>query len=58
MYELHIRLKDKSEPPPRRKIYPLDQRELDELKATLQKWMDSNRIEPSNSPYGAAVLFA
>ena len=58
MYEHRIRLKDEGAPPPRRKIYPLDQQELSELKTTLQTWMDSNRIEPSNSPYGAPVLFA
>ena len=58
LYEHKIRLKDESEPPPRRKIYPLDQKELAELKSTLQSWLNSNRIVPSNSPYGAPVLFA
>lgn len=58
MYEHKIRLKDEDAPPPRRKIYPLDQKELEELKSTLKTWLESNRIEPSNSPYGAPVLFA
>ena len=58
LYEHRIRLKDESEPPPRQKIYPLDQKELAELKSTLQSWLNSNRIVPSNSPYGAPVLFA
>ena len=32
MYEHRIRLIDESAPPPRRKIYPLDEHELTELK--------------------------
>ena len=58
LYEHRIRLKDESAPPPRRKIYPLDEVELAELKRQITEWLDSNRIVPSNSPYGAPVLFA
>ena len=32
--------------------------ELEELKKTLTTWLDSNRIAPSDSPYGAPILFA
>ena len=58
LYEFHIRLRDERADPPRRKIYPLDARELAELKSTLTKWLETNRIVPSDSPYGAPVLFA
>ena len=58
LYEFRIRLQDETADPPRRKIYPLDARELEELKSTLITWLDSNRIVPSDSPYGALVLFA
>ena len=57
-FEHRIRLKDEAAQPPRRKIYPLDQTELEELKKQLSGWLDTNRIEPSTSPYGAPVLFA
>lgn len=57
-FEHRIRLKDEAAQPPRRKIYPLDQKELEELKKQLSGWLDTNRIEPSTSPYGAPVLFA
>jgi hypothetical protein len=45
-------------PPPKRKIYPLDNVELVELKKQLAEFLDSNRIKPSNSPYGSPILFA
>ena len=57
MYEHRICLIDESAPPPQRKIYPLDETKLAELKKQLTLWLESNHIEPSNSPYGAPVLF-
>ncbi len=45
-------------PPPKRKIYPLDDIELEELKKQLAFFLETNRIVPSRSPYGAPILFA
>ena len=42
MYEHCIRLIDESAPPPRRKIYPLDEHELTELKKKLTLWLEFN----------------
>ena len=53
-----IPLRDPEAPPPKRKLYPLDNVELAELKKQLTEFLDSNRIEPSSSPYGAPILFA
>lgn len=53
-----IPLKDPNALPPKRKLYPLDNVELEELKAQIKSFLDSNRIEPSCSPYGAPILFA
>ena len=50
-------MRDERADPPRRKIYPLDAQELDELKSTLTNWLETDRIVPSDSPYGAPVLF-
>ena len=49
---------DENAPPPKRKLYPLDQRELEELKKQLSEFMDSGRIEMANGAYGAPILFA
>lgn len=57
-FEHRIRLKDESAPPPRRKIYPLDQTELAELKKQIVDMLSKNQIRPSDSPYGAPILFA
>lgn len=56
--EHKIPLKDENAPPPKRKIYPLDNDELVELKKQISELLESNRIEPSNGPYGAPILFA
>lgn len=53
-----VRLKDPNKDPPKRKIYPLDNDELVELKSQLDLFLKSGRIVPSSSPYGAPVLFA
>ena len=45
-------------PPPRRKIYPLDQIELAELKKQIVELLKKNKIRVSDSPYGAPILFA
>lgn len=51
-------MKDPSANPPKRKLYPLDTAELEELKSQLKVLLDSNRIVPSASPYGSPILFA
>ena len=53
-----IRLLDEKAEPPKRRIYPLDNNELEELKTQLKTFIETNRIRPSNSPYGAPILFA
>ncbi len=53
-----IRLIDETRPPPKRKLYPLDETELAELKTQIELFLSSNRIVPSSSPYGAPILFA
>jgi hypothetical protein len=54
----HIKLKDPNAEPPRRRLYPLAQDELVELKEQIELFLQTNRIRPSDSPYGAPVLFA
>ncbi len=56
--EHEIKLADPGAAPPKRKIYPLDNVELEELKRQLGEFLESNRIRPSNSPYGSPILFA
>lgn len=51
-------MKDENATPPRKRIYPLDKNELSELKTQIQEMLETNRIEPSNGPYGAPILFA
>jgi len=43
---------------PNRPYYRMSIRELEELRLQLDKYLDAGMIEPSRSPYGAAVLFA
>ena len=43
--------------PPSRPTYRLTYEEQDELKRQLQELLDSGRIRPSTSPYGAPILF-
>ena len=52
-----VPLVDETAPPPKRKLYPLDQRELEELKKQLRDFLDSGRIEMANGAYGAPILF-
>ena len=58
MWEFSIYLKDPAKDPPRKRIYPLDTEELNELKEQITKFLESGRIVPSSSPYGAPILFA
>lgn len=44
--------------PLKRRLYPLDNTELVELKNQIRELLETNRIEPSNGPYGAPILFA
>jgi hypothetical protein len=53
-----IELSDPSAPPPKRRLYPLSEDELTELKTQIELFLESNRIVPSSSPYGAPILFA
>ena len=57
-FEHDIQLEDPTKPPPKKKLYMLDDQELKALKEQLQKFLDSGRIAPTNSPYGAPILFA
>ena len=45
-------------PPPRCKIYPLDQTELADLKKQIIYLLKENKIRVSDSPYGASIFFA
>ena len=45
-------------PPPKCKIYPLDQTEISELKKQIIDLLKENKIWVSDSPYGAPILFA
>ncbi len=49
---------DLAGPPPKRRIYLLDNNKLEELKAQLKLFIETNRIRQSNSPYGAPILLA
>jgi hypothetical protein len=51
-------LKNEYDPPPKRKLYPLDSVELEELKNQIKTFLDSGRIEVANGAYGAPILFA
>ena len=42
-----IPLKDESANPPKRRLYPLDQEELLELKTQIKELLETHRIEPS-----------
>lgn len=57
-FEHAIPLKDPEAALPKRRLYPLDSVELSELKKQIQELLETNRIEPSNGPYGAPILFA
>ena len=49
---------DENAAPPKRKLYPLDTVELEELKTQIKTFLDSGRIEPAHGAYGAPILFA
>ena len=53
-----IELVDPALPPKCRKWYPISSLELDELRSQIKTLLESGRIVPSSSPYGAPVLFA
>ena len=53
----HIELQPGSRPPARR-IYRLSPLEEKELKEQLEDHLREGRIRPSNSPFGASVVFA
>lgn len=56
--EHQIKLRDPAASVPRKKLYPLTEQELQELKTQINKFLESGRIRPSSSPYGAPILFA
>ena len=45
-------------PPPRHKVYPLDQTELADLNKQIIELLKENKIRVSDSPYGAPILFS
>ena len=45
-------------PPPRYKIYPLDQIELAELKTQMIELLKENKIQVYDNSYGAPIFFA
>ena len=56
-YEMPIRLKDESTYPPRFKPRRLRADDFEELKKQIAVLLKANFIVPSNSPFGAPVLF-
>ena len=57
-FEHKIDKKDESADPPKRKIYPLDPEEMDELRKQIEALLSDGRIRVSKLPYGAPILFA
>ena len=53
-----IPLIDPSVQPKKRKLYPMSLLEVDELQMQSKLLLESGRIVPSSSPYGAPILFA
>ena len=53
-----IPLIDPSVQPKKRKLYPMSSLELEELQKQIKLLLESGRIVPSSSPYGAPILFA
>ena len=53
-----IPLIDPSVQPKKRKLYPMLLLELEELQKQIKLLLESGRIVPSSSPYGAPILFA
>ena len=57
-FDHNIDLADPNKPPLKRNLYPIDEEELAELKKYITLFLDSGRIVPSASLYGAPILFA
>ena len=55
---LTIPLIDPSVQPNKHKLYPMSSLELEELQKQIKLLLESGRIVPSSSPYGAPILFA
>ena len=53
-----IPLIDHSVQPKKCKLYPMLLLELEELQKQVKLLLESGRIVPSSSPYGATILFA
>ena len=53
-----IPLIDPSVQPKKRKLYPMSLLELEELQKQINLLLESGKIVPSSSPYGAKILFA
>ena len=53
-----IPLIDPSMQPKKCKLYPMSLLELQELQKQIKLLLESSRIVPSSSPYGAPILFA
>jgi hypothetical protein len=57
-FEHRIELADPNKAPPKRKLYPLDDAKIQELRSQVEALLADGRIVVSNSPYGAPILFA
>ena len=53
-----IPLIDPSVQPNKCKLYPMSLLELEELQKQIKLLLESGRIVPSSTPYGASILFA
>ena len=53
-----IPLIDPSVQPKKCKLYPMSSLELEEQQKQIKLLLESDRIVPSSSPYGAPILFA
>lgn len=56
-HEFRIDLEDEAMAPIHRPLYKLSPAELDEVKAQVDYLLDQKKIKPSDSPWGAPILF-
>jgi len=56
--DFRIKLADEKAKPPWRRIYRLTKEELEALRERLKELLGKGFIRPSNSPFGAPILFA
>jgi hypothetical protein len=56
--DMRLSLKDPTHKPPNKSSYRMSPLEFELLHKVIKKYLDLGFIKPSNSPYGAPVLFA